>query len=195
MLTETVTRILRNPAAIKDDLLQCVGRAPKILALAGFALLSGCIDSEVPILTDAQPLLGERPRLQLYALRDGAAHEPVAETFHWRHSRYVPSSSRITEIGEVYTPHVQGRGTARAEHPVGPADRIRDRTQARRGHLFSRRGRTRAMPTKPTRGRFCITNAGSACRVTTLEAVFAFAHATAAKAHSVGGLAVVLAEH
>ena len=194
MLTKTVTRILRNPAAIKDDLLQCVGRARKILALAGFALLSGCIDSEVPILTDPQPLLGERTRLQLYALRDGAAHEPVAETFHWRHSRYVPSSSRITDIGDFTLHTFEGADLLVQSTRSGlPTEYAIARKLAEGTYLVVAIDESDA--DEATRGRFCITNAGSACRVTTLEAVFAFAHATAAKAHPVGGLAVILAEH
>jgi hypothetical protein len=46
-----------------------------------------------------------------------------------------------------------------------------------------------------TRGRLCGTKAGSACRVTTRDAVLTFARATAAKPHSAGGLAVLMADH
>lgn len=48
-------------------------RALKILGFTGFLLLGGCIDLTQPLLTGAQPLLGERPRIEFYVLRDGGA--------------------------------------------------------------------------------------------------------------------------
>ena len=57
-----------------------------ILVRAAFAALcalalSGCINSSGPILTDAQPVLGPHLNLQLYALRDGHAHDPERARF------------------------------------------------------------------------------------------------------------------
>ena len=38
--------------------------------------LSGCVDSSGPLLSDAQPVLGQQLRLQFYSLRKGIADEP-----------------------------------------------------------------------------------------------------------------------
>ena len=75
-------------------------RAPQLFAVAICALLAGCIDSAAPILTDAQPFLGEAPHLQFYALHDGAAHEPTDQTFRWQDGRYVAQSGASNDIGD-----------------------------------------------------------------------------------------------
>jgi hypothetical protein len=78
-------------------------RAPQLLslglALASFALLTGCISSDGPILTEAQPLLGKEPHLRFYVLRDGTAREPSVETFRWQDGRYVPIGGNAKDIG------------------------------------------------------------------------------------------------
>ena len=47
-------------------------------AIAGLCALSlsACIDSARPILTDSQPLLGQRVKFQFYTLREGYATDP-----------------------------------------------------------------------------------------------------------------------
>ena len=83
-------------------------RAPHLLslglALASFALLTGCISSDGPILTEAQPLLGKEPHIRFYVLRDGTAREPSAETFRWQDGRYVPIGGNAKDIG-LFTLH------------------------------------------------------------------------------------------
>ena len=78
-------------------------RAPHLLslglALASFALLTGCISSDGPILTEAQPLLGKEPHIRFYVLRDGTVREPSAKTFRWQDGRYVPIGGNAKDIG------------------------------------------------------------------------------------------------
>jgi len=76
--------------------LRLLGRfAPRLLGLSVCALLANCIDSVQPILTDAQPVLGDRLRFALYALRDGTAHDPITAIFVWRHDRYVLRAAAV----------------------------------------------------------------------------------------------------
>jgi hypothetical protein len=173
--------------------------APQILALASFALLAGCIDSVQPILTDAQPLLGERPRLEFYALREGAAHEPTAETFAWRGTRYVPTGGTAADVGDFTLHNFKGDAFEGADLIVQsirsgkPAEYAIARKLAGGTYLVVAIDENDA--DEATRGKFCGHEAGAACRVATREAVLAFAHATAAKPHAAGGLAVLMAEH
>jgi hypothetical protein len=167
--------------------------ASHILAVAGFALLAGCIDSTAPILTDSQPLLGPRPHLQLYALRDGAAHEPSEETFRWRDSRYVSTRGKASDFGDFTLHAYEGtdvivqnvRSGHAAEYAI--ARKLADGT-------FLVIAIDENDADEATRTKFCSTNANTACRVATREAVLAFAHATAAKPHATGGLAVLIAD-
>jgi hypothetical protein len=166
--------------------------------LAGVVVLSGCIDSAKPLFTDAQPLIGARPRLQLFALRDGAAHDPDTETFRWRDGRYVPIGGTVknaaNELGDFTLHAFEGADlilqSTRPGHATeyAIARRIADGT-----YLSIAIDENDA--DESTRSKYCNTDANAACRVATREAVLAFAHATAAKPHSTGGLAVLLAEH
>jgi hypothetical protein len=170
-----------------------VRNTPIILAFAASGLLAGCIDSAKPILTDAQPLLGERPRLEFYVLRDGAAREPVTETFAWRNGRYVPARGTANDIHD-FTIHEFADAdlivqSIRRGHPAeyGIARKLADGTYL----LFAV---DESDADDATRAKFCDRSANSACRVATRDAVLAFARATAAKPHSAGGLAVLLAK-
>ncbi|MGB9318027.1 MAG: hypothetical protein WCB62_23860, partial [Pseudolabrys sp.] len=50
--------------------------------------LTGCVDSDGPILADAQPLFGKDVRLQFYSLRKGFVDEPEQASFKWDGERY-----------------------------------------------------------------------------------------------------------
>src|ERR1700691_1273554 len=89
---------LQNMQADMTGFLPWRAYAPKIFALAALLSLGGCIDSLQPLLTGTQPLLGNRPNIAFYVLRDGAATEPMTETFAWRDSRYVPIHSTASDL-------------------------------------------------------------------------------------------------
>jgi hypothetical protein len=167
--------------------------APQILPLAGFALLAGCINSTQPILADAQPLLGERPRFQFYTLRDGAAHEPTTETFAWRGARYVPISGNAKGMGDFTLHAFEGTDMIVQSVRSGlPTEYAIARKLADGAYLLVVIDENDA--DEATRGQFCSKEIAG-CSVVTREAVLAFARATAAKPNSVGGLAVLMAEH
>src|SRR5262249_38113731 len=61
-------------------------------------LLSGCVDSSGPILSDAQPVLGEQVRLQFYSLRKGTADEPEQAAYKWDRGAYQRTGG-MTDVG------------------------------------------------------------------------------------------------
>jgi hypothetical protein len=167
---------------------------PKLLALAGVAMLAGCIDSTTPLLTDGQALLGQRPRLQFYVLRDGNAQEPTTETFAWRDGRYVPIHGTAHDLGAFSLHSFEGGDLiVQSMRPGRPAEYAIARKLADGTFLLVAIDETDA--DEATRGRLCGKEAGTACRVATRDGIMAFARATAGKSHSTGGLAVLLAGH
>jgi hypothetical protein len=168
--------------------------APPLLALLCFALLANCIQSTEPILTDGQPLLGESPRLQVYVLRDGAAHDPGTETFRWRESRYVPENGTLQDLGSFTLHAFEGADMLVQSIRSGfPSEYAIAHKLADGAYLLAVVDENDA--DDATRGKFCINEPGTRCRVSTRDGVFALARATAAKRRSTGGLAVLLAEH
>ncbi len=166
--------------------------ARTILVLAGLGLLAGCIDSAQPLLTDAQPLLGRRARLEFYVLRDGMAREPAMTTFAWCNGRYVPVRGTASDIHDFTLHAFAGDDlivqSLRRGHPAeyGIARKLADGAYL----LFAV---DEDDADEATRRKFCDKSAGTACRVATREAVLAFAQASAAKPHPSGGLALLLA--
>jgi hypothetical protein len=177
---------------ISSRLACCV---PRLLALASFALLTGCISSDGPMLTDGQPLLGNEPHLQFYVLRDGAAREPRAETFRWQDGRYVPiggsAKDSAKDIGPFTLHAFEGTDlivqSLRAGKPVeyGIARKLADGA-----YLLIAVDENDA--DEATQNKFCEKAATVACRVKSRDAVLALARATAAKPHGGGGLALLM---
>jgi hypothetical protein len=163
------------------------------LALLILVALTGCIDSAAPILSGAQPLLGERLNLQLYALHDGAAHDPVAAAYAWRNDRYTLVSGAPDGVGDFTIHRLNGVDLiAQSVRPNGQSEYAVVRKLADGAYLVVAIDENDA--NLATRRRFCGTEKQIACRVATRKAVLAFARATAAKAHTTGGLAVLLTE-
>jgi hypothetical protein len=185
---------LRNMQADMTDFLPWRACAPKIFALAALLLLGGCIDSSQPLLTGAQPLLGNRPHIEFYVLRDGAATEPASETFAWQNGRYVPIHGTTTDIHDFTLHAFEGADlivqSIRAGHSTeyAVARKLADGT-----YLLFAIDENDA--DAATRDKYCGNEPGAACRVATAEAVLAFARASAAKPRSSGGLAVLMADH
>jgi hypothetical protein len=163
------------------------------LALASFALLTGCISSDGPILTDGQPLLGKEPHLLFYVLRDGTVREPSTKTFRWQDGRYVPIGRSAKDIGPFTLHAFEGSDlivqTLSAGKPVeyGIARKLTDGV-----YLVAVVDESDA--DEATQNKFCEKPPGTACRVKSREAILAFARATAAKPHAGSGL-VLLMEH
>jgi hypothetical protein len=172
-------------------------RAPHLvslgLALASFALLTGCISSNEPILTDGQPLLGKEPHIRFYVLRDGTAREPSAETFRWQDGRYVPVGGNAKDFGPFTLHAFEGSDlivqSIRAGKPVeyGIARKLAE-------GVYLLLAVDESDADDATLSKFCEKPPGTACRVTSREAVLTLARASAAKPHAGGGLALLM-EH
>jgi hypothetical protein len=162
-------------------------------AVASLALLTGCINSNGPLLTDGQPLVGDHPLLQFYVLRDGAVQEPSMETFRWRDGRYVPTGGTATDIG-AFTLHAFAGPDliVQSIRPGHPSEYAVVRKLADGTYLVFAVEEQDA--DDATRAKYCSSDHGDACLVATPEAVLAFARATAAKPHAAGGLALLMAE-
>jgi hypothetical protein len=157
------------------------------------AMLSGCIDSADPILTDSQPLLGPTLRLQLYSLRQGYAHEPEQVTFAWNGSLYAHRAGGLKDV------------SAFSAHPFEAGDFIIQTVPAKHGQttefaLLHRlaEGVFQVVPIdeadadEPTRAAYCKRAGRSGCRIDTREQLIAFARATQAQRRANGGLAIRL---
>jgi hypothetical protein len=167
--------------------------AAGLLALAALALLTGCIDSTAPILTDSQQLLGGRPRLQFYGLHHGGAYEPTSATFRWRDGRYVYTGGTFKDVGAFTLHAFEGADLIVQSINAGkPVEYALARKMADATYLVFPIDENDA--DEATRAKLCSKDAQAACRISTREQLLAFARATAAKPHTIGGLALLLAD-
>ena len=162
------------------------------VALTALAL-AGCIDSSGPILTDAQPVLGPRLNLQLYALRDGHAFDPERARFVWNGKLYAQSGHGMNDVKGFTV------------HPFEGGDYIIQSLPARHPQLAEYAVMRQLADgvyqviaideddaDTATRTANCKHPGGTACRIETREQLFTFARATAAKKKTGGGLAIRL---
>jgi len=165
----------------------------RALALASFALVAGCIDAAEPILTDGQPLLGERLSLQLFALQDGTARDPGTATFMFQDGRYVQTGGSENSLGDFTLHAFAGADFIAQTVKAGlPAEYAIVRKLVDGAYLVFVIEESDA--DEATRNKFCSGEFRMSCRVSTREAVLAFARATAAKPHQSGGLVLLMAE-
>jgi hypothetical protein len=163
------------------------------VVVTGAALLTGCIDSSGPILTDAQPELGQRLNLQLYTLHNGHAFDPEQASFVWDGKRYVQSGGGMNDVSGFTV------------HPFEAGDTIIQSSPVRHPQIAEYAlmhkladGVYKVIAIDEddadaaTRAANCKHPEGTACRIETREQLFAFARATAAKRKPGGGLAIRL---
>lgn len=162
----------------------------------GAVLLAGCIDSAKPILPDAQPVFGQKLRLQFYNLNHGVADEPEKATYTWTGARYAHASGGMRDIG------------AFSVHPFEAGDFIIQSVPARHPEMTEYAvmhklvdGVFQVVPIdeadadEPTRSANCGKGDKakfSACRIETRDQLLAFARATAASRKNLGGLVLRL---
>jgi hypothetical protein len=157
--------------------------------------LTGCVDSDGPILTDAQPLFGKDVRLQFYSLRKGFVDEPEQASFKWDGERYVHAGGGMTDV-TVFTVHrFEGRAyivqSAAAKRPniieYAVAHKLAE-------GVFQVTAIDEDDADGVTRARECKKTNDSQCRITTRAQLIAFARATDARQKSEGGLVLRLAD-
>ena len=166
--------------------------ALQLLALVSLALLAGCIDSAEPLLTGAQPLLGERLNLQLYAMRKDGVYDPATANFVWQNGHYARTGGTDTSIHDFTLHAFRGADLIAQEfHAGAPVNYAILRKLAAGTYLAFVIDESDA--DKATRKKFC-KKPGAGCTVTTRQAVLAFARASAAKRPSIGGLVLLVSE-
>jgi hypothetical protein len=159
-------------------------------------MLSGCIDSSGPILSDAQPVFGDSLKLQFFTLRKGFAHDPEQATFKWNGSLYAHASGGMGDIS-AFTVHSFEAGDYVVQDV--PARRPRISEYALLHRIAD--GVYQVLPIdeedadEPTRAAYCGKGDQadpSPCRIQTRDQLFAFARATAARNKDDGGLVLRL---
>jgi hypothetical protein len=156
--------------------------------------LAGCIDSAAPILHDAKPVFGERARLHLYSLRDGAAHEPDSVTYRWNGFRYVIPRWRLANLS-AFTIHDFEGNDAIVQSFSPKGEKAIEYALARKlaDGVYLVIAIDENDADEATRAALCTKAKSSPCRIETRDQLLAFARATAAKPHRGGGLAVLVA--
>ena len=167
-----------------------------ILVRAAFATLcglalSGCIDSSGPILADAQPVLGPKLNLQLYALRDGHALDPERARFSWNGKLYLQSGHGMNDV-KGFTVHPFEGGDFIIQSSPTRHPQIAEYALMRKLAEGVYQVIAIDEADEPTRTANCAHPGGVACRIETREQLFAFARATAARRKTDGGLAIRL---
>jgi hypothetical protein len=166
--------------------------ASALLALS----LAGCIDSAGPILTDAQPLLGQTLRLQLYTLDKGYAVDPDQAVYTWDGKHYVHSGGGGLKDVSAFTVHEFEGGDYIAQDVPTEHPQINEYGLVRKlaDGVYLVRAIDEEDADATTRAAHCNHAGKAACRISTREQLFAFARATAAKRYQTGGLAIRIGE-
>ncbi len=164
-----------------------------VLCVVCLSALSGCIESNSPILADNEPVFGPRLNLQAFTLRKGFAHDPTQVTYAWNGNLYAHAAGGMREIG------------AFSVHRFEAGDYIIQAVPARRASVTEyallhrlAEGVFQVLPIddadadEPTRRAYCKQPGKSACRIETRDQLFAFARATAAREKDTGGLIIRL---
>jgi len=166
-------------------------------AAAAFCMLSlaACVDSNGPILIDAQPLFGENVRLQFYTLRKGGADEPEQASFKWDGQRYIHGGGGMTDIAAFTMHRLEGRAfivqSAGAKRPNIIEYAIADKLAE---GVYQVTAIDEADADPVTRARNCKQVDESHCRIATRTQLVAFARATEARQKGEGGLVLRLVD-
>ena len=167
--------------------------ARAILAAFCALALSACIDSNSPILTDAQPVLGPRLNLQLYTLRKGVAEEPEKVQFAWNGKLYARSGGGMKDVGAVSVHAFEAGDYILQSMPIRQSKKVEYallHPLASGAYLVI--AIDEADADEPTRSANCKHPEGAACRIETREQLLALTRATAAKHRDEGGLVLRL---
>jgi hypothetical protein len=144
-------------------------------------------------LTDGKPLLGETVRLQVLHMRDGVAHDPSTGTLRWQNGSYLTIEDGKKDGGRLTLQAFEGSDL------IVQSINKNNFTEYAVAHkvidgVYLVFVIDEADADEATRKKYCKANADNGCSVTTPEAVFAFARATAAKPHDNSSVAVLLAK-
>jgi hypothetical protein len=159
-------------------------------------LLSGCVDSAAPILTDAKPVFGPTFRAQLFSLRGGVAREPERATYTWDGRTYAHAAGGLDDI-KAFTAHPFEGGDFIVQSVTDARDRRAEYALMQRladgVYLVTPVDEDDA--DAATRAANCREGGKFTCHVETQAQLFALARASAAKRKESGGLVIRLPDH
>jgi hypothetical protein len=166
----------------------------RAIVAALFALsLSGCIDSSGSILSDSQPLFGQRLRLQLYGLRKGYAHDPDQARFKWNGALYAQTGGGMNDVvGFSIHPFEAGDYIIQSMPKRQPRNIEYSLMHKLADGVYQVIAIDEDDADASTRAANCKHPGGAACRIETREQLYAFGRATAARRKDDGGLAIRL---
>jgi hypothetical protein len=163
--------------------------------ILGALLLSGCVDSSGPLLSDAQPVFGDQVRLQFYSLRKGTADEPEQATYKWDRGAYQRTGGGMADVGS-FSVHPLARDIFIVQSAAAKRPGMFEYAVARRlvDGVYQVIAIDEADAGRFTRARLCKRATDSSCRIRTLNQLYAFARATAERRRGQGGLVLRLAD-
>jgi hypothetical protein len=157
--------------------------------------LSNCVDSEGQILSDAQPIFGDRLRLQFYTLHQGIADQPEEASFKWDGQRYIHVAGGMNDV-TAFTAHRLEARTYIIQSAAAKRPNIVEYAVAHKlvEGVYQVTAIDQDHADGSTRARYCKKVEDSPCRITTRRQLFAFARATDARQKNEGGLVLRLAD-
>jgi len=168
-------------------------RAAIAALYAGF--LAGCVDSVGPILTDSQPVLGAKLKLQFYSMRKGHATDPERASFAWNGKLYAHTGGGMADVHGFSVHPFEGGTYIIQEVPVKrPQMAEYALMRPLMDGVYYVVVIDEADADAAARAAHCAKLPDASCRIATREQLFAFARATAARHSDDGGLAIRLAE-
>ncbi len=169
-------------------------RTWRALAVLAALAVGGCIDSDAPLLTGTQPVLGPRLRVHVYTLKDGPASGPDIGPFRWDGTQYRVVGRPTMDIASFTLAPYRGDDLivqARNSRPqVKGVEYALARKVANDVYLLSEISEENA--DDATRAKFCTKNQWSLCWIADRAALMAFVDATAAKPDPKGALAIIV---
>lgn len=160
----------------------------------GACLLSGCIDSAKPILTDSKPLLGQHLRLQTYSLgAKGITDGPGQAEYVWKGAYYAHVSGGMKDVAG-FTVHPFEGGDYIVQTKPSTSDKIVDYALLHRfvSGVYQAVVIDENDASAAVRAANCKKTKDSSCRIETRAQLWALARATAAGPKDRGGLAIKL---
>lgn len=167
----------------------------RIAALCCALTLAGCIASTEPILNGAQPVLGERLRLQLYSMRNGFADEPERATFIWDGKHYVYAGGNAKGMDDFTLHPFEGNDFIAQSAPKRGKSNFEYALVHRLADGVYRVIAIDEEDAEPgARGEYCATAGKGSCLIRSRQALMVFARAAAARKKDDGGLAIRLVD-
>ena len=169
---------------------------PTLAAMLAAVLLGGCVNSTVPLITDAQPVFGPDVKMHVYSIGDQRANGPGLAAFHWDGHEYRDVNKSVLEIAAFAAVPLAHDDLLIQSRSAKPDAKTLDYAIARRiatgvdmvAHIDE------ADADAATRATFCDKAMTEVCRVAAREGLMAIARAAAAKPGTSGFLAVLVGE-